>query len=442
MSTSEGTGWGGTGAGGAPHRRRLDPVEARVVGATDPEAAVSFLTELVSVRSLAGAERPAQEAVAAGMEQMGLRTDVWEIDFRELRRHPVYSADVEREDGLGVVGSTGGGEGPTLIMNAHVDVVPPGDPARWSHPPWRATRADGRVYGRGTADTKGGLAAALFAARALRDAGVELDGTLQIQSVIGEEDGGVGTLATLLRGHTGDAAVVLEPTRLAVAPSQAGALNFRIVVPGIAAHGALREEGVDPVEKFIHLFHHLRELEARRNRELRDPLYADHELPFALTMGKLRAGEWASNVPESLVCEGRLGVAPSEAPAGARRAFEETVANAASENGWLREHPPVVEWWGAQFAPARIPADHRLVGTLTTALRDVSGEEPEVRGMTYGADMRLLVNQGNVPSVIFGPGDIRDAHRPDESVAVSELALATRTLALAALRFCGHRATP
>lgn len=422
---------------------RLSRVERRVLDALDVEGLLDSLAELVAIPSLGGRETPAQEAVAAAMESIGLRTDVWRIDFDELRRHPAYTADIERDEGLGVVGrldeDASGTAGPTLILNGHVDVVPEGEPARWRHPPWRATVADGRVYGRGTADMKGGLCCALAAARAIVDAGARLEGTLQVQSVIGEEDGGAGTLATLLRGHTGDGAIVLEPTRLVVAPAQAGALNFRVTVPGAAAHGAFREEGVDPVEKFIPLYRRLRELEAERNREVTDPLFAGDPLPFPVAVGVVRSGIWASTVSEALVFEGRFGVAPGEDPASARRAFEEAVAEVAGRDAWLRDHPPTVEWRGAQFEPARTPVESEVVTALGEAVRAVTGARPEVRGMRYGADMRLLVNEAGIPTVLFGPGDVRDAHRPDESVAVEELVTATRVLAVTALRFCGVR---
>jgi acetylornithine deacetylase len=126
-----------------------------------------------------------------------------------------------------------------------------------------------------------------------------------------------------------------------------------------------------------------------------------------------------------------------EEPDAARRELEEALALAAGADPWLRDHPPVLEWWGGQFAPASIPADHPVVGALCAAARDVSGQVPPVAGMPYGADMRLLVNQGGTPTVLFGPGDVRRAHAPDEFVPVAELAAATRTLALAVMRLCG-----
>ncbi len=415
--------------------------EERVLESIDVQGMVDFLCELIAVPSLVGDETTGQEFVAGQMERSGLDIDLWELDFEELSQHWAFSIEEERERGLGVVGAMGDDAGGrSLIFNGHVDVVPPGDEKLWRYPPWQGTIDQGCVFGRGAADMKGGLCCALFAARALRDAGVRLQGRLMVESVIGEEDGGVGTLAAVLRGYTADGAIVAEPTELIVAPVQAGAFNFRVTIPGKAAHGCVREEGVSPIEKFVPIHQALLELERERNERLQDPLYSRYRLPHALCIGNVRAGTWASSVAESLVFEGRYGISVDEDQDAARRALEEAVAEAAQADPWLRDHPPVVEWWGGQFYPARTPVEHPLVRTVAGALQDVTGAETRLEGMTYGADMGLLVNVGHTPTVLFGPGDVRVAHRPDEYVPVRELETAVRTLALTALRFCGYEA--
>lgn len=417
----------------------MDDLEARVLAAVDVDGLVATLGELIAFESWGGRETGIQRDVAARLRGLGMDTDVWEIDLASLRRDPSYGAEIEREGALGVVGTWGAGRGRTLVLNGHVDVVPAGEASRWTVPPFRATVRDGRVFGRGSADMKGGLCCALYAVKALRQAGVELEGSVRIQSVVGEEDGGMGTLAAVLRGHTGDGAIVLEPTELVVAPAQAGAASFRVTIPGRAAHGAFRTEGVDPVEKLGLIRGALQALEEDRNRRLRHPLFADHELPYAICVGKVRAGIWASTVAESLVLEGRYGVGIGESCEGARGELEDAIAAAALQDDWLREHPPVVEWWGARYEPAAIPVDHPLVTTLTTSLAEAAGRRPGVGGMPYGADMHLLVHRGRTPTVLFGPGDVRLAHAPDESVPIAELEAATRALALTVLRFCGGR---
>ena len=419
----------------------MNEIEERVLQAIDVDGMLEYLCDLIAVRSLVGDETAGQEHVAAQMERCGLEVDVWELDFDELSQHPAFSIEEERERGLGVVGVMGeDAGGRSLILNGHVDVVPAGDEDLWHFLPWQGTIADGKVYGRGAADMKGGLCCALFAAKAVQDAGVRLKGRLILESVIGEEDGGVGTLAAVLRGYTSDGAIVAEPTELAVAPAQAGAFNFRVTIPGKAAHGCVREEGVSPIEKFIPLHEALMTLERERNERHQDPLYARYKLPNALCIGNVKAGTWASSVAESLVFEGRYGIAVDEDQEGARRDFEAAVAEAAQADPWLRDHAPVVEWWGGQFYPASTPVEHPLVQTISGALGSVTGADPNLEGMTYGADMGLLVNVGHTPTVLFGPGDVRVSHRPDEYVAVGELETAVRTLALTALRCCGYEA--
>ncbi len=418
----------------------MNEIERRVLDAIDVDGLLAYLCELVAVRSLDGTpeENAAQEHVAAQLARCGMAVDSWEIDLAQAYAHPQCSWEVQRPRALGVVGTLpGAGGGPSLLFNGHVDVVPAGDEANWSYPPWRGTVADGRVYGRGALDMKGGLCCGIFAARAIRDAGVRLRGDLKIQSVVGEEDGGLGTLASILRGHTADAAVVVEPTELRVAPAQAGAHSFRLTVRGLAAHGCVREEGVSAIEKYYPLQQAILELERERNARDQGPLFTRYALPNAICIGTVRAGDWASSVAESLVAEGRYGIAVGEDPQAARAELEAAVARAVAADPWLRAHPPTLEWWGGTFDAAATPTDHPIVAGVAAALADVTGAPAALEGMTYGADMRLLVNVGGVPTVLFGPGDVRRAHRPDEYVDVADLRAVTRTLALTALRFCG-----
>lgn len=416
----------------------ITTTEQRVLDAINFDEMLAYLCELVAVRSLDGEETAVQQHVAAKMQAIGLEVDAWELDFATLSQHPSFCVEVEREHGLGVVGIMGGDTGKSLILNGHTDVVPAGELANWTVPPWQGTIANGNVYGRGALDMKGGLCCALFAAKAILDAGVSLRGKLMIQSVIGEEDGGVGTLAAVVRGYKADGAIIMEPTELMVAPAQAGALNFRITIPGRAAHGAMRTEGVSAIEKFMPIYAALMTLEKQQNESFDDPYYAAYDLPYPLCVGTIQAGSWASTVAESLTFEGRFGIAVGQDVAAARWLFEETVAVAAQADPWLREHPPTVEWWGGQFAPARINEDEAVLTAVTQSFHTITHQPARIQGMTYGADMRLLVNDGHTPTIMFGPGDVRHAHQPDEFVPIEDLKMVTRTLALTILRFCGY----
>jgi acetylornithine deacetylase len=413
----------------------LSSEEAHVVNNLDGDALLADLAALVAIESLGGEETAAQEWMASRLRQLGLEVDQWEIDFAELKRHPAFSMEVPREQGMGVVGSLGDGAGRTLILNGHVDVVPVGDLSQWTNPPFTATIRDGLVFGRGACDMKGGLAAALAALRAIITARVRLVGRVALHSVIAEEDGGAGTLATLLRGHRGDGALSMEPTEMMLAPAHAGALSFRVRVPGLSAHGCVREEGVSALETFRPVHDALLALEAERNQRLRQPLFERYRLPYALSIGRVMAGDWPSSVPDTLICEGRYGIAPGEDAGAAKREFERAVSEAADRDPFLQAHSPRVEWWGGQFMPARTAVDAAIVTTTERVVADLTGERPRVEGMTYGADMRLLVNEANIPTVLFGPGDVRHAHRPDERVRVAELMTVAGVLAVLALRF-------
>ncbi len=416
----------------------LSALERRALEALDHEGLLELLCRLIALPSDGGRETAAQQAVADWMAGCGLDADVWPIDLEGLRRHPQYSAEVERDEALGVVGLLGGaGGGRDLLLNGHIDVVPVGDGPAWTVPPWRGTVHAGRVFGRGAVDMKGGLCCALAAARALRDAGVRLRGRLLVASVVGEEDGGLGTLALLERGYRADGAIITEPTSLRVITAQAGSYMFRLTVEGRAAHGSVREEGVSAIEKFWPLFAALRSLEAERSAAGGGELYSRYRIPWPIEVGTLRAGEWASSVPGVLVCEGRCGVAVGEDPARAREDLEEAVTRAAAADPWLRRHPPRVEWWGGRFDPAVTDPRDPLVAAVCDAARTVTGAEPAIEGVTYGSDLRLLVNVGGIPTVLFGPGDVRVAHMADEHIELGELHAAAEALVVAAARFCG-----
>lgn len=410
-----------------------------MLDAIDESWLLETLAGLIAIPSWGGRERRAQEYVAAAMGGLGMEVDIWEVDEGGLARHPDYTTEIERVDPLGVVGKVCWGDGgPTLVLNGHVDVVPPGDASRWATPPFEMVRKGGRVYGRGAVDMKGPLVAGLAGVGAVLASGIPLRGSLLFQSVIGEEDGGLGTLASVLRGHVGDGAMVLEPTGLSVATAQAGALNFRLTVPGRAAHGALRHQGVSALEKFMLVYRDLVGFERERNRGVDDPRLSALSVPYPICVGTVRGGEWASTVPESIRAEGRFGVGVREDVAAARRALEDRVAACCARDGFLRENPAVVEWWGGQFAPCETSDNAAIVKVARGVARDLRVGCEEVVGVPYGSDLRHLVNAGGTPGVLFGPGDVSGAHRENESIAVGELVDGARAVALCVMRFPGE----
>ena len=146
--------------------------------------------------------------------------------------------------------------------------------------------------------------------------------------MVGEEDGGLGAFGTLARGHTGEACIITEPTGGTLITANGGALTFRITVPGAATHGSTRYAGVSAIDNYLPLHRALAELERRRNA-VADPLMAEYPIAYPLSVGVIRAGDWASTVPDRLIAEGRLGVALDEDPATARAELEQAIARAA-----------------------------------------------------------------------------------------------------------------
>jgi acetylornithine deacetylase len=284
---------------------------------------------------------------------------------------------------------------------------------------------------------KGGVIANLFALRALRDAGFDPAGDVIVESTISEEDGGAGALAAVLRGYVADGALISEPTNLAIVVAQGGSLMFRLMVPGLSAHACVRDEGVSAVEKFAYLHRGLLAFEARRNREIEHPLYAGMTNKAPINIGTVRAGAWPSSVPESLVAEGRAGLVPGETLEAFKRQLADEISTVANDDPWLRGHPPRLEWREGQFAPADVAVDSPLVQTLSAAWRRANGSDAPIEAVTYGADMRHYVLVGGMPCVMFGAGDVRLAHAPNESIPLDELFAAITMTAMFIADWCG-----
>jgi acetylornithine deacetylase len=413
-------------------------VIAEAVGTLRPEI-VAALQELVRIPSQTGREGPAQDAVAQLMRAHELDVDIWEPDVTLLE--PYAESVTLGGDFAGrpnVVGAYRGSEGGrSLILNGHIDTVEVGDPAAWSRDPLGGDVSGGRIYGRGACDMKGGIVANLFALRALRLAGLHPTGDIFVQSTISEEDGGAGALAAVLRGYIADGALISEPTNLAIVTAQGGALMFRLEVRGLSAHACVRDQGVSAVEKFAYLHQGLLEFETRRSAEITHPLYAGMRIKAPINVGVVRGGTWASSVPESLIAEGRAGLVPGEELTTFKTELAAEIARLADADPWLREHPPEVTWLNGQFAPAGIPADSPLVDALCLAWQVSTTSTARIEAVTYGADMRHFVIMGGVPCVMFGAGDVRLAHAPDESIPIDDLLTAIATTAVFIANWCG-----
>lgn len=403
------------------------------------DVAVRLLQELVRVPSVTGEEGAVQEVVERAFRERGLEVDRWEATPEETLPYREHVGEQAAYAGRpNIVGVRRGlAPGGSILLNAHVDTVAPGEAGTWSVGPFSGEIEGDLLYGRGSCDMKGGLVTYLAALDALSELGLRLRGDVSVAATVGEENGGLGALSTVLRGYRADAALIAEPTRLALVPAQGGSLVFRLTIPGRSAHAAVREEGVSAFEKFLPIFEELEHLEEERNATLRHALYERIHNKVPINIGSVRAGNWASTVPESLVAEGRVGLIPGEEIETLRETVAARVAAVAERDPWLAEHPPRLEWSGGQFAPAEVPTDAPICKAVECAHALVTGEEPAVEGVPYGSDMRLFIRFGGMPCVMYGAGDVNVAHAPDEHVSITELLTATRTLACLLVDWCG-----
>jgi acetylornithine deacetylase len=394
---------------------------------------VRTLVDLVRVPSVDGTEAEVAivDTLAGMLRAEGVEIDRWPIPVAEFAARTDFPGmEVARSAALGLVARLpGSGGGRSLMINGHVDVVPPGDLAAWTDDPFSGRLVDGQVFGRGTCDMKGGLVSALYALLALHRSGTRLAGDVLFSAVVGEEDGGLGTYAMLDRGWRADACVITEPTGLDLLVANGGALTFRLRVPGRATHASTRTAGVSAIEKFYPVFRALRAFEAARNAAV-DPVMARWDIAYPLEIGTVRAGDWSSSVPDLLVAEGRFGVLLDEPVAVAKAAFEDAVSAACADDPWLSGHPVTVEWWGGQFASGRC-VDDGFVARVARA----DGRSPSSGGAPYGSDLRLMSAAG-VPTLQYGPGEARFAHAPDERVPLEQVHRCTETLVRLAQDWC------
>jgi len=321
-----------------------------------------------------------------------------------------------------------GPPGPQLILNSHMDTVPPGDEAAWSTPPLEPVVREGRLYGRGACDAKGSLAAMTAAFEALVRSGAPLRGRLTFMAVAYEETGALGSITEAERlSNRETAAIIGEPTGLELHLAHKGVLRLEITTRGKAAHASVPQEGVNAISGMARVVGALDTLGA--DIALRHHPLVGHP-SLAVTM--IQGGLAANIIPDRcrIIIDRRL--IPGEDLERAHREIESTLRDLQGTDPTLR----VESEMRRAFPPSQTPADHPFVVTLRSAGREALGREPKIGGFVACCDMWPFRQRG-IPAVIFGPGELVQAHTIDEWVELAQVEAAARFYTLAALHWLG-----
>jgi acetylornithine deacetylase len=384
-----------------------------------------------------------QEFVGGVLADIGADVDQWEPDVGELRDHPMMPP-WHHWEGRPITAATfkGGGEGRSLIVNGHIDVDSPGE--HWTSPPFAAEIRDGRIYGRGAVDMKGGVASAIFALRALHATGARLAGDVTVEVVPDEETCAMGTVAAIERGYRADAGLVPEPTKLNLWVATRGLLHGSFRVPGRSAHAEVNQPdwrdggGVNAIERGLPLLEALGTLSkdwgGRESK--RHPLLGVPRVQPTIVGG----GTFIANVPEELVVHLNATYLPGDADATGygsvpRSEIVAAVEQRAGADSWLEAHP-VRFTWATDYPPSEIGHHEPIVAVASAAAR-AAGGDGALEGIDTTYDGALLTRLAGVPSPALGPGDLGRAHAPDEWIGIDELIAGARAYVRALVAWCG-----
>lgn len=414
--------------------------DAAVLDAVEAEAGwmEDLLTGLVAAPTMLGAEEAGQEIMEGAFSDCGLEPRSVPLDAEALRSAggaSPFSWPVDGKRNVVADWPAEGSGGRSLILNGHVDVVPPAAKDLWTHPPFEPVRDGDWLYGRGAGDMKAGLAAMAGVVRALGRAGFAPSAPVHLQSVVEEECTGHGALQCLLDGAFADACVIAEPHPDHVTVAQVGVLWFHVDISGVPAHAARASRlGFNAIEAAGEVLAALRRLEARLNEDPPAPFDA-FEHPINLNPGVISGGDWPSTVAASCSLSCRIGLYPDQTPEEMRALVEDAIAGAAGSSTRLAANPPRVRYEGFSCEGCVVAEDETVVASLSGAYERVHGTRPPAGATTATTDARHFVRAG-IPAVCFGPRAER-IHGIDERVSLRSVVESAQVLGLFIKDWCG-----
>ena len=419
----------------------LTPVERAVLEQVNRrfDDTVAFLRQMVQQPSTLGNERGVQEIIFRRMQELGWEPAMWDLDLDLLRDHPSFgplAIDYQNRPNVTAVLPAARPGGRSLILNGHIDVVSAEPLANWTHDPYGAEVEGDWMFGRGAADMKAGVAAMILAVEAVRAAGVGLRGDVTLESVIEEECTGNGTLACVLAGLTGDAALVPEPHALEASQATVGVIWFRVHTRGRASHVLAAEAAVNAIERMVEVIKVLRRLEAELNAEERHPYYRQHPHPINLNIGTIRSGDWPSTVPSDCFIECRLASQPGMTIDEVQARVRTAVQTLTHTDEWFAQNPPLVAFFGFRAEPSVVDPSSAAMRTLAQCHTNVVGTELAFRANTATTDQRFFLNNLGISATSYGPVG-QNIHAGEERVFIPSILQTAQVLALYLLRWCG-----
>lgn len=400
----------------------LDDVLRRV----DREELVRLTRELVGVKSVYRPEEPdGNEAGAARFVAEYLKRAGFEVRTEEVApgRPNVWAV------------WEGDRAGRTLLFEAHTDVVTEGRAESWVHPPFGAERDGGRIYGRGACDTKGNLAAAVMAVRAIKDSGTSFPGRLVLCHPVDEEGMMSGIKAFIEGGHAEwvDAAMICEPEENQICIRQKGALRVEVTVRGRMAHGAMPLSGVNPVTRAARFVVAVEELERREMERCgEDPFLGYPSLTPTILMGPDRGEPQINVIPASAYVALDIRTTPDQSHEELVEQLKEIVARLAAEDPDFDATLEVIE----ERPATETAMDEPLVRATAAAYTRLTGEEPRYNGVPGATDGTFLHAWADIPIVTTGAGDREIPHHEDEWVDEEELFTTCKLYAATAMYYC------
>lgn len=404
-----------------------------------------LLRDLIRVNTVAvppnGNETAGQVVLRDFLQQYGIRPELYEIDFVTRSRHPWRHKDRNYAGRKNLVARiAGSGRGKSLLLNGHMDTVPPGK-ASWSASPWSGKLRKGRMYGLGSFDMKGGLAAQAGVLCALRAAGVRLGGDLIFESVVDEEwGGGGGTVAARLRGSSADACVISEGTQLEIFRATRGGFVVDLVIQaGDPKAYFSNKEVLSPAVPLGRLLGWVDSWAKRRSKQSKAGAYATFPDPTPVQVLAAESNRLDPEVPLSVPSRAAVRVyfqfLPQEDVPTVIRQIHRSLKDFERQDAFFRVY--CVEWRPVVDPPLlghELPADHPWTRCMIDSARACLGKKPVVTAAPYPCDA-FLIHRTGIPTLLFGPRGA-GAHNPDEYVEIKSVMQTAEVLLTAALEWC------